>query len=94
MFFIIFKEEGRIMKQNQINKINKNKLILTLKKVVAAEKVNELNFGLLNRKIPTLSLILNDLKKATQSKVENDAVHELYNLKREFDALLEELKVS
>jgi len=82
------------MKQNQINKINKNKLILALKKVIAAEKVNELNFGLLNRKIPTLSLILNDLKKATQSKVENDAVHELYNLKREFDALLEELKVS
>lgn len=61
------------------------------KKYVRAEK--ELNFGELSRKLTTLDTILDDLKKAAQKKEEDDAIHELYNMKRTFDSLIKELNL-
>lgn len=68
------------------------KILKVLKKITSEEKT--INFGILNRKLVTLKVIFEDLKKAVHDKVEPAAVHELYNLKREFDTLVEELKLS
>lgn len=72
-------------------KVNE-KILKVLKKITSEEKT--INFGILNRKLLTLKIIFEDLKKAVHDKVETSAVHELYNLKREFDTLVKELKLT
>jgi hypothetical protein len=60
-----------------------------LKKIEA----NSFNFGILNRKLTSFDVVLEDLKKATQSKEENKAKEEIGNLKEVLTSLYKELNL-
>jgi hypothetical protein len=60
---------------------------------VEATTPHALNFGVLTRKLTTLSVILTDLKKAAQQKEEDQALTEIKNLKDAFSSLIHDLQV-
>ena len=60
--------------------------------VLAAEEAETVNFSVLNRKLTSFSVILNDLKKAAQAKESSLVIDEVRNLGELFKTLLEELK--
>jgi len=60
--------------------------------VVAEDKTETVDFPTLARKITSLSVILNDLKKAARAKEANLVMDEIRNLGEIFKTLLEELK--
>lgn len=61
--------------------------------VTAADAAEEtVDFATLNRKITSLSVILNDLKKAAHAKESSLVIDEVRNLGEIFKTLLEELK--
>jgi len=60
-----------------------------LKKIEASS----LNFGILNRKLTSFDVVLEDLKKATRSKEESKAREEIENLKEVLMSMYKELKL-
>jgi len=60
---------------------------------VEARDLRSLNFGVLNRKLTTLSVILNDLKKAAQQQEEGQAITEIKNLSDAFTSLMHDLQL-
>lgn len=60
--------------------------------VVAEDTAETVNYAALNRKLTSLSVIFNDLKKAVQAKKSSLVIDEIRNLGEIFKTLLEELK--
>ena len=58
--------------------------------VLAAEDTKSVDFTVLNRKLTSLSVIFNDLKKAAQAKESNLVIDEIRNLGEIFKTMVEE----